>query len=133
MKVLLSIKPEFADKIFSGEKKYEYRKVIFAQKGVKTIVVYSTMPIGKIIGEFEIEEILQSDPSSIWKETKDFSGIKSSFFNEYFHGRSVAYAIKVKNATLYSEPIIPTDIIDNFFAPQSFRYLHAYNQLEIAY
>ena len=28
MTVLLSIKPEFADKIFSGEKKYEYRKYI---------------------------------------------------------------------------------------------------------
>ena len=29
MKVLLSIKPEFADKIFNGTKKYEFRKEIF--------------------------------------------------------------------------------------------------------
>lgn len=29
MKVLLSIKPEFAERIFNGSKKYEFRKVIF--------------------------------------------------------------------------------------------------------
>ena len=29
MKILLSIKPEYAHKIFSGEKKFEYRKIIF--------------------------------------------------------------------------------------------------------
>ena len=29
MKVLLSIKPEFVEKIFSGEKRFEYRKNIF--------------------------------------------------------------------------------------------------------
>lgn len=29
MKVLLSIKPEFVEKIFAGEKKFEYRRTIF--------------------------------------------------------------------------------------------------------
>ena len=29
MKVLLSIKPEFVEKIFSGEKRFEYRKFAF--------------------------------------------------------------------------------------------------------
>ena len=40
MKVLLSIKPEFADKIFNGTKKYEFRKSIFKNKDVDTVVVY---------------------------------------------------------------------------------------------
>ena len=53
MKVLLSIKPEFADKIFNGTKKYEYRRSIFKKKEVKTVVVYASSPIQKIIGEFE--------------------------------------------------------------------------------
>ena len=50
MKALLSIKPEFAEAIFNGEKKFEYRKVIFKEK-VKYIQVYVTKPIGKIIGD----------------------------------------------------------------------------------
>ena len=31
-KILMSIKPEYVDKIFSGEKKYEYRKRIVQRK-----------------------------------------------------------------------------------------------------
>ena len=41
MKVLLSIKPEFVQEIFTGKKKYEYRKAIFT-RSVDKVVVYST-------------------------------------------------------------------------------------------
>ena len=58
MKALLSIKPEFVSKIFTGEKIFEYRKAVFKRPMVKTVVIYSTMPVGKIVGEFEIEEII---------------------------------------------------------------------------
>lgn len=47
MRVLLSIKPEFVEKIFSGEKLYEYRKAAFKNEGISSIVIYSTMPVGK--------------------------------------------------------------------------------------
>ena len=75
MRVLLSIKPEFAFKIFDGEKKYEFRKVVFKNPKVKTVVVYASSPVQKVIGEFEIEDILSSNPNEIWKKTKKYSGI----------------------------------------------------------
>lgn len=53
---LLSIKPEFANKIFDGTKKFEFRKSIFKNKDVTTVVVYVSSTIEKIIGEFEIEK-----------------------------------------------------------------------------
>ena len=53
MNVILSIKPEFVEKIFSGEKQYEYRKVLFKQK-VDTVYIYASRPISKIVGEFKI-------------------------------------------------------------------------------
>lgn len=37
MNVILSIKPEFVEKIFSGEKQYEYRKVLFKQRWIPYI------------------------------------------------------------------------------------------------
>ena len=40
MNVILSIKPEFVEKIFSGEKQYEYRKILFKQK-VDTVYIYA--------------------------------------------------------------------------------------------
>ena len=36
MKIVLSIKPEYAEKIFSGSKKYEFRRMIFKAPDVKT-------------------------------------------------------------------------------------------------
>lgn len=122
MRVLLSIKPGFAKKIFSGEKQYEYRRVIFKQK-VDSIVVYSTSPDAKIIGEFEMEEILFSDVESIWKRTETGSGIDYDHFKAYFRYRADGYAIKIKRPTLYETPVNPHEMFDPFRAPQSFCYI----------
>ena len=60
MNVILSIKPEFVEKIFSKEKKYEYRKVLFKQS-VDIVYIYACRPICKIVGEFKIEEIISAN------------------------------------------------------------------------
>ena len=122
MRVLLSIKPEYANKIFSGEKKFEFRKRIFKNLEVQTVMVYSTMPVGRIIGEFSIKHIHQNSPKYIWDKTKRFSGIDEDFFNEYYDGRDLAFAIEVDKPVLYEEPINPKEENANFTAPQSFMY-----------
>ena len=124
MNAILSIKPEFAEKIFNGTKKYEYRKVMF-RRPVDKIFVYSTMPSGKIIGEFEIEHILQNPPNKIWEESKAFSGITEAFFKVYFQNSSMAFAIKIKNPKRYKSPINPYEEVEGFHPPQSFIYTDA--------
>jgi len=122
MKVLLSIKPEYAFKIFDGSKKFEFRKVIFKNPNIKTVVVYASSPVQKVIGEFEIDGILSFDPQSIWRMTKKHSGISESFFNEYFADRDVAHAIKIKNTKKYKKPLsLQKDF--NVLPPQSYVYL----------
>jgi len=122
MKVLLSIKPEFAEKIFSGEKKYEFRRKIFKNKEVTTIVVYASSPVKKVIGEFEIERIVLEEIGALWKRTKKQAGITEDFFYSYFGNTERGYAIKVKESKLYPEPLC---IKEHFgtHAPQSFMYL----------
>ncbi len=39
--ILLSIKPEFASAIFSGEKLYEFRKAVFRNRSVDKVYVYA--------------------------------------------------------------------------------------------
>ncbi|MEO7049689.1 MAG: hypothetical protein ABI091_30580 [Ferruginibacter sp.] len=122
MKVLLSIKPEFADKIFEGSKKYEFRKVIFKNRDVKEVIVYASSPIQKVIGEFEIDCILMEEPNDLWEKTKGQSGISEAFFFDYFFDRLVGYAIKIKNVTKYKSPkCIKADF--KAFPPQSFIYI----------
>lgn len=121
-KVLLSIKPEYVEKLLSGEKKFEYRRVIF-KKDVKTVLIYSTSPIKKIIGEFEINEILRENPSKLWTLTKEFSGIEKNKFFKYFDGIENGYAIGIKSIKIYKNPLVLSDI-NIKMAPQSFRYVN---------
>lgn len=122
MKVLLSIKPEFALKIFEGTKKYEYRRAIFKRNNVRTVLVYASDPIKKVIGEFEIGEILCEEPQALWLKTGDESGITKERFLDYFENREKGYAIKVKEARAYDPPI-PLIELMLLSPPQSFMYL----------
>ena len=122
MKVLLSIKPEFALKIFDGSKRYEYRRVIFRRAEVKTVVVYASDPIKKVIGEFEIGEILHEEPQALWAKTGDKAGVTKKRFLDYFENREKGYAIKVKEARISNTPI-PLSNLTVLCPPQSFTYL----------
>lgn len=111
MKVLLSIKPEFVERIFSGEKVYEYRKVVFKRRDIESVVIYSTMPEGMIVGEFEVGEIADN-PTELWKKTKEVSGITKQFFDEYFLDKQVGYTIEIKKLIRYATPINPYKQLD---------------------
>ena len=122
MKVLLSIKPEFAFKIFDGSKKYEFRRAIFKRDEVTKIVVYASYPVMKVIGEFDIGEILHDKPQTLWDKTKDHAGITKKKFLEYFTDKTKGYAIKVKSTNLYSVPMTLDSLMISA-PPQSFMYI----------
>jgi len=125
MRVLLSIKPEYAEMIFNGTKKYEFRRSVFKNQNVKTVVVYASSPVQRVIGEFEIEKIINDDLHKLWNKTKEFSGISEVFFFEYFNNKEKGYAIKIKQTKRYIETL---SLQDDFNAtpPQSFMYLKEY-------
>jgi predicted transcriptional regulator len=121
MKVLLSIKPEFAEKIFNGTKKYEFRKSIF-KKNVDKVVVYASSPVQRVIGEFIIADIIYENKETLWQKTKDSSGITKEFYDEYFINKEKGYAIQICNAKLYSNPLLLADF-GLKVAPQSYVYI----------
>jgi predicted transcriptional regulator len=123
MKVLLSIKPEYADKILSGEKCFEYRKAIFRDPSVETVMIYSTMPVGKVVGEFDVATVHSASPREIWKRTEGSSGITWRFFFKYFKGRQTAYAIEVKNVRKFDVPLDLKEVLGRVTPPQSFAYV----------
>lgn len=123
MKVLLSIKPEYAEKILVGEKLFEFRKAVPKNENVKTVVIYATMPVGKVVGEFEVDGILAERPKNMWSITSTFAGITKRFFNEYFRGRQTAYAIKIKSPKRYDTPLDLSSVLTSGVPPQSFCYL----------
>ena len=126
MRVLFSIHPEYAESILDGSKKFEFRRRIYARNDVKTVVIYATAPIGMIIGEFDIGEVLSDTPENLWARTKKHAGIDLGYFSKYFDGREEAFAISVKKARRYKKPVSLVDVFpESPVAPQSFRYMAA--------
>lgn len=124
MRVLLSIKPEFAEKIFKGTKKFEFRRSLFKNPNIKTVVVYASSPVQKVIGEFEIDSILNFSPKILWEKTKEFAGISESYFYEYFGDKQMGFAIKIKKVKRYEKELsLQKDF--NAKPPQSFLYLQS--------
>lgn len=119
--MLLSIKPEYAKAILAGQKKYEFRKRR-CRTGVNKIVFYSTAPESRVVGEAEIENIIEGDPSAIWEQTKDAAGIARDKYCEYYHGYSNAVAYQLKNVIAYDSPKELSDYGISH-VPQSFVYL----------
>lgn len=122
MKALLSIKPEFADKIFAGTKQYEFRRAVFKREDLDGVLVYASYPVQRVIGEFKIETIIADDPESVWRQTQQFAGISRSYFMSYFDGRDRAYAIKVVSPRLFDRKR-KLSYYHVATAPQSFVYV----------
>ena len=123
MKAMLSIKPEYVEKILSGEKRYEFRRRVFKRMDVDTIVIYSTSPQQRVVAEVDVVGILESDPIDIWKKTRDKAGISDKAFMAYFDGVDIAYAIELGPVNRYPQPRLLSSYAEVSAPPQSFVYV----------
>ena len=119
--LLLSIKPEYVEKILQGEKKFEYRKRL-AKEDVSYIYVYSTAPSMKVVASVHIEGHLSDSPTALWEKTKAAAGISRAKFRDYFRGCKTAYAYKLGKVEVFESPKNLSDFGVSV-APQSFVYI----------
>lgn len=119
--ILLPIKPCYADKIFEGAKKYEYRKRL-CKNPVKKVYIYATYPVKAIVGEADVIEKMTMPKKELWNITKEQSGISLEFFNKYFENREYACAYHLENVKKYDKPILLKSVGINY-VPQSYVYI----------
>lgn len=118
--VLISIFPLYSNQIFEGSKKIEFRKKNFSSN-IKKIVVYSTLPVGKIEGVWDYDGVEESTPAGLWKKYSKVGGIKKEKYDAYFSESESAYGIKVKNPVRFNKLISIDEISKK--PPQSYVYL----------
>lgn len=119
--ILMSIKPEYVDEIFSGRKRYEYRKKVCKEK-VDKIIVYSSSPVKKVVGELIINQVLQDKKNIIWDITNKYGGINKEKFDKYYENYEYAVAYEIKKVIKYNEPKFLYDYKIKM-APQSYVYI----------
>lgn len=123
--ILLSIKPEFVDLIFSGEKTVELRKAI--PKNLSNndeIIIYASSPTKSIVGKAKIKKVAQHSPNTLWKKVGAKTGISFTHFKNYFKNKSTAYGIFLEDIERFSTSI-PLNTLRkeiNFTPPQSYMY-----------
>ena len=101
--IVLSINPEYVERIIAGTKKYEFRTRV-AKDDVDRIAIYCTYPIMKVVAEVEVKGILALPPKDLWDKTKQYAGISKIKFFRYFKGRKVAYAYELGKIRVYQKP-----------------------------
>jgi len=141
MYIMLSIHPQYAEKILDGTKLWEYRKTLPTTHllDVTGVVVYATAPVSRIVGEFETDltKTRTASPCKLWHETdgERDGGITKEAFDKYFEGHDYGYAIPVllysggSSAVRYD---VPRRLADFGLKkpPQGFAYLKKYNGLK---
>ena len=118
MNLIISIKPQFVEKILSGEKKYEFRRRIY-KKEVDKIYIYQTLPQAGIVAYFKPGKIIKDTPENLWNNFKDVSGTTEEHLLNYLHDKKEAYAIEITELHIFETPLNPKVIQ----APQSYKYI----------
>ncbi|HBE17846.1 MAG TPA: hypothetical protein DEG17_26075 [Cyanobacteria bacterium UBA11149] len=130
--LLLSIKPEYAQKIFKEKtKKVELRRVRTRLTEGDIVLVYVSSPEKVFVGSFEVERVIQRKASSqelkkFWEEFKDSVGISRKEFDRYYQGASLIVGILIKNIKHFDKPVPLEDLpkkLSYLRPPQSYRYL----------
>ena len=120
--ILLSVFPEYVDRILSGEKRFEFRKHIPVEV-VDHIVFYATAPVAKILCIAKVDSIISGTPSSLWNTTALFTGVDKNFYNLYYKNVKTAYAYKLGEIYSLETPLSLHDEKIRTSPPQTFRYL----------
>lgn len=127
MNALLAIKPEFAEKILAGEKRYEFRRTAFRDSAeIEFIYLYASAPVKRVVGLFTSERIIEASPTELWELFGEESGMENKErFLDYFEGVDTGYAIEIDDTHRFDSPLDPTELFDEFSYPMSFNYLTA--------
>ncbi len=125
LSILISIKPEYVDLIFSGDKTVELRRVLPKNLPDNTeIIIYATSPTKCIVGKARIKNIEEQPLDKLWKKFGHRTGITLEYFKEYFKGKDRGYGLILDRIEKFSSPYPLGSLRDtlNFSPPQSYMY-----------
>lgn len=124
--VLLSIHPNYASKILSGDKTVELRRKFPETSAIgATALIYSSSPVQAIVGFARIKDVLRLPIEQIWRNHGEAACIERRDFDAYFDGLDYGYALLLEDAQTLERQRSLEDLKKEFgFAPpQSFRYI----------
>lgn len=121
--VIMSIKPQYAQAIITGEKQIELRKRIPKVGAGDIIVFYESLPIQRVTFYCVVEEIVSMSPKKLWETYSNRLGITKKEYDKYFYQKTIAYGIKLQTPQVFATQKKIGDISEELLIPQSYRYI----------
>jgi predicted transcriptional regulator len=124
--MLISVRPVYAQKLLSGAKTVELRRTRPRIRAGGIVLIYASAPEMKLVGAFEVDDVIERAPSCLWRCVGKLTGITRKEFFSYFHGVQSGYGIRVRKVWKLDEPRSLSDLrraMPSFLPPQIYRYL----------
>ncbi len=128
MNIILSIKPKWAELIYSGKKTIEWRKSFPTRENIECVYLYETAPVKRVTGfflwdgfetlNFSIVSYLLIDPP---EGIIDAGCVPLEDLKKYKGDRFNLFGWKIKNPQKYKEPL-PLSFFHFERPPQSWCY-----------
>lgn len=122
--VLLSIRPEHAEAILDGEKRWEYRRVAPARETPYRVVLYANDPVQAAVGACWVPCVYSGAPATVVAKTVGETPHDAEEVYGYLFGKDEAHALRMMGPRRFDSPVGRTSLEAAAIAPtQNFRYL----------
>lgn len=123
--LFIAVKPEYANKIISGQKDIELRKMKPHVQQGDYVIIYASAPVKAVLGFGKIKGIIECNPKYLWERYSNRLGINKQSYFSYYDGYHKAVGIEFDMIRAIS-PIGLEELrkVDpNFQPPQIYRYV----------
>lgn len=129
--LLVSMKPQCAERILAGTKLVEIRKRFSGKWVGCKAILYSSSPQQALVGEATVRSITSGSPADIWAKFGTSIGCSSEHFEAYAGSAKEVSAIELDEVFPYRRPIALSQIScllgEDLKPPQSYCDLHVDN------
>ena len=123
--LFIAVKPEYANKLISGEKDIELRKTKPHVQAGDYAIIYASAPAKVVLGYGKIKRIILCSPQEMWANFSSRLGIKEQDYLMYYKNSNKSVGIEFEMI----KPINPISLTElrrvdpNFHPPQIYRYV----------
>ena len=122
--LLMSVKPEFAERIMWRKKTVEVRRKFSTRWINHRINIYASAPVMSLMGEARIAGVVLNKPEAIWDRFQNQIGCSREEFDAYAAGTDELYAIELDDVRPYRDrlPLVQISrwVNESLTPPQSY-------------
>jgi predicted transcriptional regulator len=108
--LVISIKPEYADKIKSKRKKVEVRRKFNKKWEGAYAMLYASKPAQELFGEARISQVIENSPKEIWKLFNSDLGVDENSFFQYCYGVDRVSALVLSDIEIFRTGILKSQV-----------------------